>query len=53
MEKNYLIDIGSSTVKTYIKESGKVTLICSKTFDLKTGFTKEAGITNIKKKELF
>lgn len=42
---NYLIDVGSSTVKVYQREKSNISLIRAKTFDFKEGFTPVAGLS--------
>ncbi|MCL1785598.1 MAG: hypothetical protein FWG39_00410 [Alphaproteobacteria bacterium] len=42
--KNYYIDVGSSTVKTYCEEKGKLDLIDEKSILFKNGFTPELGV---------
>lgn len=50
---NYLIDIGSSTIKVYKRNDGKVSLIGAKTFDFRNGFDAEFGLSIANKTILF
>lgn len=45
MNKKYLIDIGSSTIKVYIREEQQVFLTMQKTIDFEEGFN-EKGLSN-------
>jgi hypothetical protein len=49
----YLIDIGSSTVKMYERKDGKVSQIAAKTFDFKDNFDPNHGLSSINKEKLY
>lgn len=53
MKELFLIDVGTSTVKVYKKESEKVDLIEQKTFHFQDGFTKKQGLSNNNRIALF
>jgi len=50
---NIYIDLGSSTVKTYLFDNNYLTLLDAKSFDFKTGFSVYNGISPENKKLLF
>jgi hypothetical protein len=43
--KNYYIDIGSSTIKTYAEENGRLDLIDEKSILFKNGFNPNSGVS--------
>ena len=47
---SYLIDVGSSTVKVYKRKESNISLVQAKTFDFKTGFTSEKGLSEENRK---
>ncbi len=49
----YLIDIGSSTVKVYERTDGEVMLVIAKTFDFKKGFEPASGLSETNKEKLY
>lgn len=53
MNKKYLIDMGSSTVKVYEKVDGFISLIEQKTFSFKEGFSSTYGLSEMNKELLF
>ena len=52
MSNRFLIDIGSSTVKVYIRKKQKISMITQKTFDFKEGFC-ENWLSDDAKNELY
>lgn len=50
--KNILIDVGSSTVKVYAFEEGKLSHLFNRSIKFKDGFNPEAGISEVNKTEL-
>lgn len=49
---NYLIDIGSSTVKFYSQEGGRAVLLNAKTFSFKDGFESASGLSSVSRQAL-
>lgn len=49
----YLIDIGSSTIKIYVRKDGKVSQVAAKTFDFKNGFDPIYGLSDTNKEMLY
>lgn len=50
--KNILIDVGSSTVKVYEFEEGKLSHLFNRSIKFKEGFTPESGVSEANKTEL-
>lgn len=49
----YLIDIGSSTIKVYERTEGEVRLLMAKTFDFKDGFEPARGLSDSNKEKVY
>lgn len=49
----YLIDIGSSTIKVYTKQEYKVSLVKTKSFSFKDGFSPSSGLSDSNKELLY
>jgi hypothetical protein len=53
MEKKYLFDVGSSTIKFYLKDENGLQKLIEKSFEFKAGFDTKAGLSHANKTSLF
>lgn len=49
----YLIDMGSSTIKVYERKNNRVSLVETKTFDFKDGFEPSYGLSSDNKEKIY
>ena len=49
----YLIDMGSSTIKVYERKNNRVSLVEAKTFDFKDGFEPSCGLSDTNKEKMY
>jgi hypothetical protein len=49
----YLVDIGSSTIKIYERKNNKVSLLEAKTFDFKDSFDPSYGLSDVNKEKIY